>query len=346
MLTTSDDRSIRLWDATAPQPAQACLAEHEREVVCIAVADQLLGTSSRDKCAKSWHLNEGRLQDPMTIQTHTDWINFVVFLGTSTCCTVCEDRTMYLWALEEGAWHQTASAELEVKVTAAASVADEYICFGDSLGYTTIISLAAFDSTFAKYEWCHIIALTSQTHCFSARRACATSSIFDLKSKGWVVASASKDGVDLGLLTPASQRFDKIRVVSHLNLCAMALSDARLVTAERSGNIKLWSSVEKSQPSSKLCVMLRPLNALCFVQENVLAVTSDTTVQVRYSCSLLFLAPHLSMLANHIVWHRPWSLLDPEPDHVHRGRTRRVALRLLRRPLLELCVAIANICHG
>jgi WD40 repeat protein len=128
------------------------------------VTEQLLATSSRDKTAKSWSVVDGRLQKPKIIQTHTDWINFVVFVGDTTCCTICEDQTMFLWVLEEGAWQQTASSELEMKVTTAASVANEYICFGDRLGSTTIVSPASFGSQFAKYVLYSMLAQRILSH--------------------------------------------------------------------------------------------------------------------------------------------------------------------------------------
>jgi WD40 repeat protein len=109
LATTSDDRTVRLWQAETGRLIHS-LADHQGPVSGCAFSPdgRLLATASFDGTAKLWRVATGELV--RTLTGHRTWVRAVSFSPDGrTLATAGEDHTVRVWRVDSGALESTLS---------------------------------------------------------------------------------------------------------------------------------------------------------------------------------------------------------------------------------------------
>ncbi|KAF3230089.1 hypothetical protein TWF191_000330 [Orbilia oligospora] len=95
LASASDDRTVRLWDATTGVLLQT-LEGHSGCVTSIAFSSKMLASGSYDRTVKLWDPNTGALL--RTLEGHEDYVNIIAFsTDGEMLASGSDDKTIRLW---------------------------------------------------------------------------------------------------------------------------------------------------------------------------------------------------------------------------------------------------------
>ena len=93
--SASYDKTVKVWDATAPHVNIATLTGHTDKVYCVVVHDDLVFSSGKEKEIRVWDANTNT--SLTTLSGHSDEINTLAVVSGRYLFSGSDDRTIRVW---------------------------------------------------------------------------------------------------------------------------------------------------------------------------------------------------------------------------------------------------------
>ena len=94
IITSSEDKSIKLWDVENPFASIHSFVDHSQDVMCVDTNENLIISGSCDHSAKLWDIRQNKLVRSFNI--HLGDVNSVKFISGYSFITGCADGFMRL----------------------------------------------------------------------------------------------------------------------------------------------------------------------------------------------------------------------------------------------------------
>ncbi|KAL7793983.1 WD40-repeat-containing domain protein [Trichoderma afarasin] len=260
--SASNDRTIRLWDATIGTFRQK-LEGHGEWVRAIAFSPdgKMLASASNDHTVRLWDVTTGSFQK---LEGHSEWVRAVVFSPDgSTIASASNDRTIRLWNAATGMFRQ----KLEGHSGWAYAVAFS----PDSI----TLASASFDHTVRVWDTSRgVLQQTLKGHRGPTRAV-------GFSPDGKTLASASDDrtirlwDIDTGVLQQTCEGHrDWVRGV------AFSPDGQTLASASNDGTVQLWNTATGT-PRQTLEGHSDYVNAVAFSPDGQMLVSASDDYTVR-----------------------------------------------------------------
>jgi WD40 repeat protein len=242
LVTGSDDRTARLWDLKAKDPAAnpVVLSGHEAAVTAVAISadNRWLVTGSHDRTARLWDLTaKDPAANPVVLRGHEAAVTVVAISADNRWLVTNSPRTVRLWDLrtKDSAANSVVLRGHEAAVTAVAISADNRWLLTGSYDFTARV----WDLT-AKNPAANLVVLRAHEN--------AVNSVGISPDNHWLVTGSDDRTARLWDLTAKDPAASPVVLRGHENVVAVvgiSPDNHWLVTGSHDRTARLWDLTAK-----------------------------------------------------------------------------------------------------